>query len=562
MSWNAQPEPDFRALFESAPGLYLVLTPDLTIVAVSEAYLSATMTRRKDILRRGIFDVFPDNPEDPNASGVQNLSASLSRVLEKRAPDTMPVQKYDIRRPQSEGGAFEERYWSPINSPVFGANGELTYIIHRVEDVTEFIRLKQFGSEQEKLSQELRTRAEHMESEVYLRAKQLEEANRKRLEAVGRLAGGVAHDFNNLLSVILGYAQLAKERSDGQQLLSNNLQQIEQAARNAATLTRQLLAFTRQQVLEPKVLNLNSVVERVDPLIQRLIGEDIDFRVKLEPRLGRVKADPGQIEQVIMNLALNARDAMPEGGKLTIETSNEELDDAMSPQPDGRACVVLSVSDSGIGIDQATQERIFEPFFTTKGRGKGTGLGLATVYGIVKQSGGHISVHSEVGTGTTFKIYLPATCEALTPPTPIDGRAQMAGSETILLVEDQPALRELMQTILERQGYRVLSAESPTQALEKAKSNGGAIHLLVTDVIMPGMNGRLLAEELRSRRPQMKVLFISGYTDDMVLQHGQLEGGMGFLSKPFSPETLGHKVREVLDRLAEPRSKMKRRAAL
>jgi two-component system, cell cycle sensor histidine kinase and response regulator CckA len=224
--------------------------------------------------------------------------------------------------------------------------------------------------------------------------------------------------------------------------------------------------------------------------------------------------------------------------------------------------VVLSVSDSGIGIDQAMQERIFEPFFTTKPRGKGTGLGLATVYGIVKQSGGHISVHSEVGTGTTFKIYLPATYEALTPPTPIDARARMNGSETILLVEDQPALRELMQTILERQGYRVLHAESPRQAQETAKSSGGAIHLLVTDIIMPGMNGRLLAEKLRSTRPQMKVLFISGYAGDMVLQHGQLEGGMGFLPKPFSPETLGHKVREVLDRPAEPCSKMKRRGAL
>jgi signal transduction histidine kinase/CheY-like chemotaxis protein len=561
MNGNTQPEPDFQAIFESSPGLYLVLTPDLTIVAVSEAYLSATMTRREDILGRGIFDVFPDNPEDPNANGVRNLSASLHRVLEKRAQDTMPVQKYDIRRPQSEGGEFEERYWSPINSPVFGAKGELTYIIHRVEDVTEFIRLKQFGSAQEKLSQELRTRAEHMEAEVYLRAKQLEEANRKRLEAVGRLAGGVAHDFNNLLSVILGYSQLAKERSDGQQPLSHDLQQIEQAARNAATLVRQLLAFTRQQVLEPKVLNLNTVVERVQPLIQRLIGEDIDFQVKLEPRLDRIKADPGQLEQVIMNLALNARDAMPEGGKLIIETSKEALDDAASPQPAGLASAVLSVSDSGTGIDQATQERIFEPFFTTKPAGKGTGLGLATVYGIVKQSGGHISVHSEIRKGTTFKIYLPATSEALTPPTPIDALARLTGSETILLVEDQPVLRELMLTMLERQGYRVLCAAGPGQALEKAKSSGEAIHLLVTDVVMPGMNGRLLAEELRSTRPQMKVLFISGYADDLVLQHGQLEVGMGFLPKPFGPETLAYKVREVLDRSAEPYSTMKQRAA-
>jgi signal transduction histidine kinase len=560
MSRQAQKEPDFRTLFESSPGLYLVLTPDLNIVAVSEAYLSATMTRREDILGRGIFDVFPDNPDDPNASGVRNLSASLNRVLENRASDTMPVQKYDIRRPLVEGGGFEERHWSPINSPVFGSNGELNYIIHRVEDVTEFIRLKQFGSEQERLSEELRIRAEHMEAEVYQRAKQLEEANRKRLEALGQLAGGVAHDFNNLLSVILGYARLARERSGGQQPLSHDLQQVERAAENAATLTRQLLAYTRQQVLEPKVLSLNAVLERVEPLIRRLIGEDIDFQIKLDPQLDRVKADQGQLEQVIMNLAINARDAMPQGGKLIIETKNEDVEDPKSPQPAELAFVVLSVSDSGVGIDPATQERIFEPFFTTKPRGKGTGLGLATVYGIVRQSGGHISVHSEVGTGTTFKVYLPTTNEALAPPTPIDTRARVTGSETILLVEDQPMLRELMQTILERRGYRVLSAEGPALALERAKSEGGVIHLLLTDVIMPGMNGRLLAERLRCRRPQVKVLFISGYTDDLVLQDGQLQMGMGFLPKPFSEETLSRKVREVLDKPVDDMLRVSKRA--
>jgi signal transduction histidine kinase/CheY-like chemotaxis protein len=561
MNRQAQKEPDFRTLFESSPGLYLVLTPDFNIVAVSEAYLSATMTRREDILGRGIFDVFPDNPDDPNASGVRNLSASLNRVLENRASDTMPVQKYDIRRPLVEGGGFEERHWSPINSPVFGSNGELNYIIHRVEDVTEFIRLKQFGSEQERLSEELRIRAEHMEAEVYQRAKQLEEANRKRLEALGQLAGGVAHDFNNLLSVILGYTRLARERSGGQQPLSHDLQQVERAAENAATLTRHLLAYTRQQVLEPKVLSLNAVLERVEPLIRRLIGEDIDFQIKLDPQLDRVKADPGQLEQVIMNLAINARDAMPQGGKLIIETKNEDVEDPKSPQPAELAFVVLSVSDSGVGIDPATQERIFEPFFTTKPRGKGNGLGLATVYGIVRQSGGHISVHSEVGTGTTFKVYLPITTEALAPPTPIDTRARVTGSETILLVEDQPMLRELMQTILERQGYRVLSAEGPALALDRANSEGGLIHLLLTDFIMPGMNGRLLAERLRCRRPQVKVLFISGYTDDLVLQDGQLQAGMGFLPKPFSEETLSRKVREVLDEPVDDKLKVRKRAA-
>ncbi len=332
MSSSTDLEPDFRAMFESSSGLYLVLTPDFRIAAVSDAYLLATMTSRDNILGRGIFDVFPDNPDDASATGVLNLSASLNRVLANRAPDTMTVQNYDIRRPESQGGGFEERYWSPVNSPVFGKNGELTYIIHRVEDVTDYVLLKQFGTEQELLSQELRTRVEHMEAEVYLRAKQLKDANRKRLEAIGRLAGGVAHDFNNLLSVILGYARLAMQQTGGKQPLSHQIQQMECAAENAATLSRQLLAYTRQQVLEPRVLNLNSVIRRVEPLIRRLIGEDIDLRIKLAPQLGKVKADPGQLEQVIMNLAINARDAMPNGGSLVIETSHTKIEPANAPK--------------------------------------------------------------------------------------------------------------------------------------------------------------------------------------------------------------------------------------
>ncbi len=554
MSASAKPAapPDFKALFESAPGLYLVLTPDFTIVAASDAYLAATMTRREDILGRGIFEVFPDNPDDPGATGVRNLSASLNRVVQHRVADAMPVQKYDIRRPLSEGGGFEERYWSPVNSPVFGQRNELAYIIHRVEDVTEFVRVKQFGSEQQKLSEELRMRTERMEAEVYSRAKQLEEANRKRLESLGRLAGGIAHDFNNLLSVILGYTRLVQERIFSEPPLGHWLEQIEQAAENAATLTRQLLAYTRQQVLEPKVLSLNSALEKIEPLLRRLIGEDIDLQIRLDSQLGRVKADPGQLEQVIMNLAINARDAMPNGGRLVIETSNAELDESYARQHSSVTpgdYVVLSVSDTGVGIDKATQERIFEPFFTTKERGKGTGLGLATVYGIVKQSGGHIWFYSEVGMGATFRVYLPRTQEALPAPTPFHTAAHASGgSETILLVEDQPMLRELMHTVLARAGYTVLSAENPDQALEIAAAHPRRIHLLLSDVILPGMNGRVFAEQLQKKRPEAKVLFVSGYTEDIILHHGTLEAGTSFLPKPFTQETLGRKIREVLDR--------------
>ncbi len=542
--------PDFRVLFESAPGLYLVLTPDLRIVAASDAYLTATLTKRDDIMGRSLFEVFPDNPDDPKADGVRNLKASLDRVLRGRVSDAMEIQKYDIRRP--DAGGFEVRYWSPVNSPVLAGDKEVSYIIHRVEDVTEFVRLKQAGSEEHKVTEELRIRTEQMESEIYLRARQLEEANRQRLEAIGRLAGGVAHDFNNLLSVILGHAKLLKEYlSEGGPFWSG-LGQIERAAESAATLTRQLLAYSRQQVLQPRVLDLNVVITEIDPLIRRLIGEHIQFQMLLDPELARVKADAGQIEQVIMNLAINARDAMPDGGKLIIETSNAVVDEVYRQQRPVVALgsyVVLSVADTGIGINKDVEARIFEPFFSTKTRSKGTGLGLATVYGIVKQSGGYIWVYSELGMGTTFKVYLPKTDEAMqTFPRRVQVEAAK-GSETVLLVEDQPSLRELAQIILEKDGYRVLSAESPSQAIAMAETYVEPIHLLVTDVVLPGMNGRVLAERLMQKRQELKILFVSGYTEDIIAHHGELDPGTNFLEKPFTHETLSAKVRCVLDQI-------------
>jgi signal transduction histidine kinase/ActR/RegA family two-component response regulator len=544
------PDPNFRALFESAPGLYLALSPDLTIVAVSDAYLNATMTKREEILGRGIFEVFPDNPDDPHATGVQNLRASLNRVLKNRVPDTMPVQKYDIRRPESKGGGFEERYWAPKNSLVC-ENRKLAYIIHCVEDVTEFVHLSQRGNEQEKLTEQFRIKAEHMEAEAFQRARQLEEANRHRLESVGRLAGGIAHDFNNLLAVVLGYTRLLKERIPDAKFLTHGLDRIEQAAGGAADLVRQLLAYSRQQVLEPKVLNLNAVINKVEPLIRRLIGEDIDFQIVLSEKLGQLRADPGQIEQIIMNLAINARDAMPEGGKLIIETSNLDADEAyvqQHPTVIPGPYVMLSVSDTGVGIEKAIQERIFEPFFTTKGRNKGTGLGLATVQSIVKQSDGYIWVYSEPGMGTTFKAYLPRTQEPAQPLEIITVHAGASrGSETVLVVEDQPMLRELMQTMLEGNGYTVLASESPANGLRTAQSHSGAIDLLITDVILPGMNGSALAEEFKKLRPLTKVLFVSAYTEDVITHHKILTNGTRFLQKPFTNEILCRNVREVLD---------------
>jgi signal transduction histidine kinase len=547
---NAQ-LPDFRALFESASGLYLVLTPGFNVVAVSDAYLKATMTKRESVLGRGVFEIFPDNPDDPHADGVQNLRASLNRVLQDRTPNHMTVQKYDIRSPDSEGGGFEERYWSPVNSPVLGSNGELAYIIHCVEDVTEFMRLKKLGSEQQQLTDELRSSAEHMAAVVFERERQLEEVNRRRLESIGRLAGGVAHDFNNLLGVILGCAELIELSINDTEKIRHLLSQIEQAAQNAATLTKQLLAYSMQQVLEPQVLDLNQVARKIEPLVRRLIGENVDFRVVLEPQLGKIKADPGQVEQVIMNLVINARDAMPRGGKLIVETSNIDVDEAYSSQrptvPIGEY-VLLSVSDTGTGMDKSTLDRIFEPFFTTKERGKGTGLGLATVYGIVKQSGGYIWVYSEPGQGTTFKIYFPKTSEKARVASGTDKiRRSLRGTETVLLVEDQALLRRVVSVMLKSSGYKVLAVESPEKGLQAVREHTGPIELLITDVILPGMNGRALAEEILKMRPETKVLFVSGYTENALILDGQLDLAINFLAKPFTVEALGRKMREILD---------------
>ncbi|MGO8732443.1 MAG: PAS domain-containing protein, partial [Terriglobia bacterium] len=373
----------------------------------------------------------------------------------------------------------------------------------------------------------------------------------QKMAAVGRLAGGVAHDFNNLLTIINGYSEMALELLHSSDPLRNSLEQIKSAGDRAASLTRQLLAFSRQQVLAPRVLDLNSLVADVEKMLRRLIGEDIELTLVRGPALGQMKADPGQIEQILMNLAVNARDAMPEGGKLVIETANVQLDDAYAQThavvTPGHY-VMLAVSDTGIVMDAETQAHIFEPFFTTKEKHKGTGLGLATAYGIVKQSGGFIWVYSELGRGTTFKIYLPRVDEAAESAQISEvPRPSEAGSETILLVEDEGAVRALAASILRAQGYKVLESTSPEDALRIGEQHQEPIDLLLTDVVLPKMSGRKIAEHLTGLRPTMKVLYMSGYTDDAVVRNGVLETGTAFLQKPFTPSGMARKVREVLD---------------
>ena len=374
----------------------------------------------------------------------------------------------------------------------------------------------------------------------------------QKMESVGRLAGGVAHDFNNLLGVITGYGDLLQRDVGPSHPAFPRVTEIRRAADRAAALTRQLLAFSRKQVLEPRVLDLNAVVSEIEKMLRRLIGEDVQLVTVFGADLGPVKADPGQMEQVIVNLAVNARDAMPQGGKLIIETGNVELDQAyLRQRPDARAGahVMLAISDTGHGMDAETLSHMFEPFFTTKEPGKGTGLGLATVYGIVRQSGGHVMIYSEPGRGTTFKIYLPRFdgAEDTAAATSVAPEPPLSGNETVLLVEDEASLRVMIREILESAGYEVLEGATPEEALAASGGYAQTIHLLLSDVVLPRMSGRQVAEALRISRPEARVLFMSGYTDDAISHHGILEPGTHFIQKPFTTDGLLRKVRQVLD---------------
>ena len=372
----------------------------------------------------------------------------------------------------------------------------------------------------------------------------------QQLEAIGRLAGGVAHDFNNLMNVVLGHAHLLASESGLSEKGKNGLRQICRAGERAAELTHQLLAFSRRQVLQPKVINLNEIVADVQKMLSRVIGEDIELATRLHPSLAPVKADPVQMEQVLMNLAVNARDAMPQGGTLLMETNNvqaDQIDSRQEPISLTGPCVMLSFSDTGHGMDAQTVEHIFEPFFTTKGPGKGTGMGLATVYGIVVQSGGHISVSSTPGKGTTFRVYFPAETAVAEARVEEPVEKVSGGTETILVVEDEPNLREIARIFLEGYGYRVLEGADVEESLRIAKTFPDPIHLLLTDVIMPGMSGRQLSSQILAVRPQIKVVYMSGYTDDMLAHHEVLESGITLLQKPFNNIQLASKVRSALD---------------
>ena len=386
------------------------------------------------------------------------------------------------------------------------------------------------------------------EAEKALRDSEIRQT--QRMEAVGRLSGGIAHDFNNLLGVIIGYTELLETRVRDDDSARKAVEEIRKTAQRAAALTRQLLAFSRRQVLEPKPIDLNAVVSDVEKMLRRLIGENIELKTVCGPSLGRLMADRGQMEQVVLNLAVNARDAMPHGGKLIIETANTVLDETtIRHMPTAKAgdYIMLSVSDNGTGMDPQTKAKIFEPFFTTKDAGKGTGLGLATIYDVVKRAEGHIWVYSEVGQGTIFKIYFPRVERSVEAEAAETARSQVApGTETILLVEDDDDLRTVTRDLLVQSGYSVLDASNGEKALKMVKTYEGPIHLLLSDVVMPGMSGAALAAELSHGHPQINVLYMSGYTDETIVRSGALEPGILLLEKPFTREVLIAKVRDAL----------------
>ena len=398
---------------------------------------------------------------------------------------------------------------------------------------------------------EAQTRVARKAAETALRQSEEQLRQVQKIEAMGRLAAGVAHDFNNILTAIMCHSELLLRQLDAGDPRLKNAEQIEKVAHLAAGLTRQLLIFSRKQVIEPRVLDLNAVILDIKKMLRRLIGEDIEFCTLLDPAAGHIKADPGQIEQVIMNLAVNARDAMPKGGKLTVTTANTTRDkNHLKNFPDMGAgdYVMLAIADTGTGMSEEVKAHLFEPFFTTKPPGTGTGLGLATCFGIVKQNTGHINVHSELGSGTTFKIYFPQVQSAIEPLRVRNRPAEVAGgNETVLLVEDEPVVRELAVATLREKGYTVVEAVNGEEGLRMARQHDGKIDLVLTDVVMPVMGGKEMADALRTSHPDTKVLFTSGYTEDALGHHGVLRPGILFLPKPYLTATLARKVREVLD---------------
>jgi PAS domain S-box-containing protein len=533
------------SIIEHLPAMVFVKdAKDLRFVRFNRAGEELLGVPRSSMLMKNDYDLFPQEQADFFVANDRDVLGNQ---------ELRDIPQEPIETPHGT------RWLHTRKIPILDDAGAPQYLLGVSLDITNQKSAEEvLRSSHEALERRVRERTAQLEQQIAERERAEEALARteeqlrqsQKMEAIGRLAGGIAHDFNNLLSVVLGYSELVLKNLPAHSTMRSHVDQINRAGIRAADLTRQLLAFSRRQVLQARTLDLNEIVLGLESMLARLVGEDIEVLIRPGAQLSAVKADPSQVEQVIMNLVVNARDAMPVGGKLTIETSNVDLDAQFVTAHLGAergAHVMLTVSDTGVGMDKATLNRVFEPFFTTKDTGKGTGLGLATVFGIVRQSGGLISVSSEPGNGATFKVYLPAVERVSDVPYATKPRADLRGSETILLVEDDEQVRTFAATCLRELGYRVLPALSPAEAIVQAAEFTAPIELLLTDVVMPGMGGRALAAQLLERHPGMRVLFMSGYTDDAIVRHGVLESGMAFLQKPITPALLATRTREVLD---------------
>jgi hypothetical protein len=495
-----------------------------------------------------LLEAVPDAIVAVNRAGLIIFVNAVTEKMFCYRRDELLNQPMDVLMPERFRARHTDHKHAFFHKPRNRSMGVAAALFGQRKDGSEFpieVSLSPMDGEGELLvCSSIRDISERLELEERLKQSQ-------KMDAIGRLAGGVAHDFNNLLTVINGYSDLLMQTLDARDPNRDKIGQIRNAGKHAAELTQQLLAFSRRQILQPKILDLNQLVLDVEKMLRRVVGEDVKIVTVLSAEPELLMADPGQMTQVLMNLAVNARDAMPDGGEISIEITHVDLNETSAknrPEMEPGTYVQLTISDTGIGMDEATQSHIFEPFFTTKGSGLGTGLGLSTIYGIVKQANGSIWVYSEPGRGTTFKIYLPRVREGIVPrnePKPEVERV-LRGDKTILVVEDQAEIRKLTQEILERYGYKVLTAASGGEGLLVAERHTGPIELMLTDVVMPGMTGRELANRLQPLRPAMKVLYMSGYTDHVVVHRGIVDLGVAYLQKPFTPEELAGKIRGIL----------------
>jgi PAS domain S-box-containing protein len=528
-----------RSVTENSP-LPMVAVEGITHIVsyVNPAFCRLAAKEADDLIGNPFAEVVPEGERN-------GCLALLDRVYRTGNTESLADQEHTA-------AASTPAYWSYTMWAVLAPDGRIAGVMIHVTDTTEATLAHQHREKMSQKIQEINQELlisgirQHELAEVAASSqRQLFQA--QKMESIGRLAGGIAHDFNNLLTAILGFTELAEESLRPDDEVQEYLHSIQKAAERAAMLTSQLLAFARKQIVEPKIVNLNILIRDIDKMLRRLIGEHIELTLVLQPDLGHSRIDPGQFGQVLINLVVNARDAMPGGGRITIQTANVTWKESEERRPGAAGdYVLLTVSDTGTGIDPEMQTHLFEPFFTTKEQGKGTGLGLATCYGIVQQSRGHIQVDSMPGQGTTLSIYLPREAEATLPAPQEAASALPPATGTILLVEDEPMVRAIGAQILRRQGYTVFEAENGSEALRWIDDYGGEIDLLVTDMVMPKMGGRELADRLHVTRPHLKVLYTSGYTNDAIIHQGILDPGLAFLQKPFLPVALAQKVREVL----------------